>query len=194
MRKSVRSFITTTFILFVTMVWAAPVYAHFGPGADEIISYQMQDMIIAGSSLIFALFSVFVIWIAGNSGLNWRHYSIVGLLVATASIHLLEAMRGGIGILATAFYLNGAGYLVLGATLFLPFDFLSAVRGQTRWPLIGFTLITIIAFFVMHPWGLYRGQVEWLGMGTKLIEILLIILLIVERGRDPTSYTRRTAI
>ena len=115
---------------------------------------------------------------------------------ATALIHLwlgaltsvmlatqpeLVASLGGVTVLtvmAALFSANAAGYVVLPAALYHPHPVLRRFRRATRWALIGFTALTVVAYFA-----LIQGHVDALGLADKAIEALLIALLVVEDRR-----------
>ena len=99
--------------------------------------------------------------------------AIVILTLTTALIHLvilnisIFPFKGSIDLLFT---LNGIGYLVLLAAFLGKIPFLS---GQDKWihfSFIGFTMVTILAFFVL-------GSGGTLGYFTKAVEALLVIAL-----------------
>jgi ABC-type transport system involved in cytochrome c biogenesis permease subunit len=116
------------------------------------------------------------------------------LAAATALIHLwlgatttvmlatqpeLVASLGGapgLTVMAALFYANFAGYVALAVALYHPA--LRRFRRVTRWVLIGFTAITIVAYFVLA-----QGHIDAIGVADKLIEGLLIALLLVEDRR-----------
>lgn len=99
---------------------------------------------------------------------------IIVLALATALIHFgLNVMMGKLDVLFT---LNGLGYLALLAALFLPIPILSRYRSLIRWVFIVYTLITIGAWIAM-------GARDLLGYTTKLIEVALVILLLLDRSR-----------
>ncbi len=81
------------------------------------------------------------------------------------------------------FILNGLGYLTLLAVYFLPIGMFQERRNLVRWAFIVFTGLTILGWVAI-------GDKSWPGGGlgylTKLIEVLLIILLVVE-GRESQS-------
>jgi hypothetical protein len=109
-----------------------------------------------------------------SASLNSRRYLIILLTVATGLIHLviLGFLFGGPQIL---FILNGLGYLALIAALYFVPQ-LAGMRSLIRWVLIAYTAITIIGYFVMN-WPDVWGP---LGLITKAIEIVLIILLLMD--------------
>jgi hypothetical protein len=122
--------------------------------------------------------------------------AICTLAGATALIHLwlgvmttvmlatqpeLVASLGGatmLTVMAALFYANGAGYVVLPVALYHPHPVLRRFRRVTRWALIGFTALTVVAYFAM-----IQGHFDALGLADKAIEGLLIALLVVEDRR-----------
>ncbi|HUV28649.1 MAG TPA: hypothetical protein VMW34_14920 [Anaerolineales bacterium] len=76
------------------------------------------------------------------------------------------------------FILNGLGYLTLLAAYFLPIDLARKYHNLIRWLFIAFTLVTILAWIVM-------GDKSWpagsLGYLTKIIEVVLIVLLLIDK-------------
>ncbi len=79
------------------------------------------------------------------------------------------------GRLDIMFTLNGLGYLALLAALYLDIPYFRDNRRQVRLVLIGFTLVTILA------WVFLGDMTWWLGWVTKLIEIALVLLLLRKR-------------
>ena len=122
--------------------------------------------------------------------------AVCALAGATALIHLwlgamtsmmlatqpeLVASAGGatmLTVMAALFYANAAGYVVLTAALYLPHPTLRRFQRVTRWTLIGFTALTVVAYFAM-----IQGHFDALGLADKAIEGLLIALLVVEDRR-----------
>lgn len=106
----------------------------------------------------------------------------IGILllgVITAIVHLvvlnvLLFAEEGISILFT---LNGLGYLAMLAAYFLPVPIFQKNRGLIRWVFIGYTALTILAWIP-------GGSRDQLGYGTKLVELVLILLLFLDRGRS----------
>jgi hypothetical protein len=115
---------------------------------------------------------------------------------ATALIHLwlgalttvmlatqpeLVASLGGataLTVMAALFAANGAGYVALTVALYHPHPVLRRFRRVTRWALLGFTALTVVAYFA-----LIQGHFDALGLADKAIEALLIALLVVEDRR-----------
>ena len=98
---------------------------------------------------------------------------IIILTLATAIIHLAIL---GIRFGDILFILNGLGYLALLAAIFLPIDFLAGYRNYARWALLVYTIITIVAYFVVNP----DAWTSSLGLVTKAIEVVLVILLFLD--------------
>jgi hypothetical protein len=96
--------------------------------------------------------------------------AIILLTVATAVIHLVLGIPNNL----TMFILNGIGYLVLLVALYLPQ--LRAYQNYTRWALIAFTAVTVIAWAVITGFDLTNP----IAIVTKLIEIALIVCLFLE--------------
>jgi hypothetical protein len=124
--------------------------------------------------------------------------AICVLAVATAVVHLYlgalthvmvatqpeaTAAAGGaatLGFFAVLFYLDGLAYIVLTAALYHPA--FARFRRLTRWALIALTAATIVAYFA-----LIQGQYDAMGIGDKIAEVVLIVLLVVEGRRDRTA-------
>ena len=123
--------------------------------------------------------------------------AICTLAAATALVHLwlgamttmmlatqpaLVASLGGapaLTVMAALFYANFAGYVALTVALYHPHPALRRLQRVTRWALIGFTALTVVAYFAM-----IQGHFDALGLADKLIEGLLIALLVVEDRRE----------
>jgi hypothetical protein len=107
--------------------------------------------------------------------------AIIALVIATAAVHLYLAfvvMPATTGSVDPLFLLNALGYLVLVAGLYLPLGFLARWRRLMRWLLLGFTLLTVLAWFVLTQFlGTERTTLGWVD---KCIEIALIVLLILD--------------
>ncbi|UCD99994.1 MAG: hypothetical protein JSV42_04555 [Chloroflexota bacterium] len=81
------------------------------------------------------------------------------------------------------FILNGLGYLALLAAYFLPIEIARKNHSLLRWLFILYAAVTIIAWVMI-------GDKSWpggaLGYVTKVVEIFLIALLVVD-GRKSNS-------
>ncbi len=104
--------------------------------------------------------------------LSGRQIGIVLLAVATAVIHLILGIQFG----NVLFILNFLGYIALVVALyFLPQ--LASQRATIRWILVGYAALTVILYFVMGEEPFSSG----LGLATKAIEVILIILLVTDK-------------
>jgi hypothetical protein len=74
------------------------------------------------------------------------------------------------------FILNGLGYLTLLAALYLPIPRLGPHRRLVRWTLIGYAMLTILAWVAI-------GERTMLGYSTTADEVALIVLLLIEGRR-----------
>jgi hypothetical protein len=113
-----------------------------------------------------------------SSRLSAAQIGIILTTLATALIHFSLLFPD------VLFILNGLGYLTLLAAYFLPIDLARNNHNLVRWLFVVFVLVTILAWIVM-------GDKSWpagsLGYLTKLIEIVLIILLLVDRQTDQAT-------
>lgn len=110
--------------------------------------------------------------------MNSRRYVIVLLAVVVGLIHLivLGFLFGGVQWLPI---LNGLGYLALIAALyFIPQ--LAGMRPLIRWALIGYTALTFVLYFIFDSDPLHNV----LGLATKAMEVVMIILLFMDRSAD----------
>ena len=136
----------------------------------------LLSLVAAGGVLYFMGTSL-------RSRLNLTQYGVIGLTVVTAAIHMLSGARDYL------LYLNGVGYLVL--LTFLYFAPLGPLEIYRRWLygiLGGYTLITLVGYFVVHP-GLLYGAFDTLGRFTKASEVGLLGFLLVDylRGGQPVA-------
>jgi hypothetical protein len=124
--------------------------------------------------------------------------AICVLAVVTAAVHIYlgaithvmvatqpeaTAAAGGaaaLGFFAALFYLDGLAYIVLLVALYHPA--FARFRRLTRWALIALTAATIVAYFA-----LIQGQYDAIGIGDKIAEVVLIVLLVMEGRRDRRS-------
>jgi hypothetical protein len=113
-----------------------------------------------------------------SSRLSAVQIGIILTTLATALIHFSLLFPD------VLFILNGLGYLTLLAAYFLPIDLARNNHNLVRWLFVVFVLVTILAWIVM-------GDKSWpagsLGYLTKLVEIVLIILLLVDRQTDQAT-------
>ncbi|MCK4726670.1 MAG: hypothetical protein KAT29_12735 [Anaerolineales bacterium] len=113
-----------------------------------------------------------------SSRLSAVQIGIILTTLATALIHFSLLFPD------VLFIMNGLGYLTLMAAYFLPIDLARKNHNLVRWLFVAFTLVTILAWMVL-------GDKSWpagsLGYLTKLIEVVLIILLLVDRKTDQAT-------
>ncbi len=102
---------------------------------------------------------------------------ILILALATGLIHLVLGFGDLSSSFGIIFILNGLGYLGLAAAGYLDIAALSSLRQLARLALIGFTLLTIVLYFVINPDPF--GSV--FGLITKVIELALVVALVVDR-------------
>jgi hypothetical protein len=85
---------------------------------------------------------------------------------------------------ASLFLLNGIGYLVLVAALYM--SRLQRFQWFTRLVLIGYTLLTIVAWYVLAA-----SRANLFDYSDKLIEAGLIVLLLIEGRQTRQSLERK---
>ncbi|MCB9421636.1 MAG: hypothetical protein H6667_17660 [Ardenticatenaceae bacterium] len=109
--------------------------------------------------------------------LSGKQWGVVGLAVLTAVIHLVLGIGSPEPMFKVLFVLNGLGYIVLVAALYFLQPFASN-RSLIRWALMGFTAVTVILYFVFNGADAFKSV---LGLVDKAIEVVLIILLWIDR-------------
>ena len=95
---------------------------------------------------------------------------IAGLALLTGLIHLFLGLQGQFILV-----LNGLGFIALVIGLYL-LPQLANWKTQIRWVLIAYTAVTIVGYFAIVPQPLDYG----LGLVTKAIEVILIVLLFMQ--------------
>lgn len=111
-----------------------------------------------------------------SKNLGSLQIGIIVLTILTAAIHFFLGIRSLATPFGIMFILNGLGYLALLAALyFIPQ--LAAQRGLIRWLLLGYTAVTFVLYFVFNWPDIWS---VW-GLVDKAIELLLIILLFLDR-------------
>jgi hypothetical protein len=98
----------------------------------------------------------------------------IGIIVLTLATGLIHLIALGIPLGDTLFILNGLGYLGLLGALYLPLAFLDGYRIYARWALLGFAVVTIVAYFIVRGGESFS---DVLGLITKAIEVALVVLL-----------------
>lgn len=111
--------------------------------------------------------------------------AIALLTLATAGIHfaLVPPMAQTLGVGSTVpFILNGGGYLVLLAALWLKPGFLAGRERLLHYVYIGFTTVTIVAYFAVNGAASFSNPI---GLVDKAIEVALIAALWFHSRQDP---------
>lgn len=90
----------------------------------------------------------------------------------------------------TILMLNGLGYLALLAAYLLPWPPLQQRRDWVRRAFAAYTLLTIVLYFATHPGGSWQS--DGLGLFTKLVELILLLLLLYDGQRDAAGEAERT--
>ena len=115
--------------------------------------------------------------------LNAISIGIILATVITAIIHLALApvlLRDpAFQALGFLFILNGLGYLTLLVAFFLPQPFFRRYHNLVRWLLAGFAAATIFGWLVLN-----RDFSDPLGVISKLSEVILIVLLVLDRPKS----------
>jgi hypothetical protein len=96
--------------------------------------------------------------------------SVIVLALIAAAVHLSLLFPD------PAFILNGLGYLMLLAALYLPIPWLVSHRNAVRWTLIGYATLTILLWTAI-------GERNVLGYLTTADEVALVLLLLIESRR-----------
>ncbi len=122
------------------------------------------------------------------SRLQPRHYAIIVLVLATAALHFGAAFDRSPTMFPNGpdplFTLNGLGYLGLLGAYFLPIPFFQQRHKLVWYALVGYILLTIVAWLVIwvginvignHVAFFSRDSLY--GVPAKLIELTLLYLL-----------------
>lgn len=114
--------------------------------------------------------------------LTAMQWIIVLLTFATALIHIFLGVTswGANSTMGAMFVLDGIGYIVIVSLLYFS-GRVGRERSTMRWILILYTALTVILYFVINGSTAFSNI---MGLVTKGIEVLLIILLILDRGSD----------
>ena len=106
----------------------------------------------------------------GNTYIQPVQIGIAILTLLTAFIH--------ISLAEPLFILNGLGYLALLAAFLMPLPLAQRFHRLIRWVFAGYILLTIGLYFAFHPNGSWQD--DGLGLLTKMIEVVLLLLLAYE--------------
>ena len=97
--------------------------------------------------------------------------SIIVLTLATAFIHFIVGFPR-LSLFPVLFYLNALGYIVLLCLYYLPA--FAPFHTPIRWLFIGYTLLTIILYFVLSHYASLIGYTD------KVVEVILIVFLLFD--------------
>jgi len=100
-----------------------------------------------------------------------RRIGTIVLTLVTAFVHLYLSLSSN--PFDPVFFLNFLGYSGLLLAYNLPMPIFRRYHAWLRWAYMAFTLVTIIAYFVVN--GLVN--IYWFAFPTKLVELVLIVLL-----------------
>ncbi len=107
------------------------------------------------------------------------HISILLLTLITVGAHLYLGMQPD-EELRTLFALNALGYLGLVIIFLMPQ--LKLFHNQIRWIFFGYTLLTIVLWFVITtPWN--KGLDQFDGV-VKAVEVVLAVHLLLDRMQE----------
>lgn len=75
------------------------------------------------------------------------------------------------------FLLNGIGFIGLTGLFVLPIARVRPYHETVRWVLVGYALLTIVL------WVFINGKLDVVGIVAKLSELLIIVVLLIDRAR-----------
>ncbi len=107
----------------------------------------------------------------------------IGILVfglTTAILHLYLASHLGF---KDPIVLNGLGYLGLLGAYFLPIPFFQQKHKLVWWGLVGYTILTIILWFILGDKNFVFGTSSAIGYYAKTAELLLLVCLWLDREK-----------
>ena len=167
LRRTIYSTILTAILSFL-IIWSVPPHG----GEDEVAAAFSDGMILTTSLMAAVVVGV------GLRTIKLRpvQMAIAALVIMTAIVHLMSGVDDELLLL-----LNGLGYVaILAALHLLSMSLFKGLRVPLYGLLIAYTLITIISFFAIHPWGIANGELDWLGLVTKAAEVVLVALVLVD--------------
>jgi hypothetical protein len=180
---NIKRFYPLLFSFILLIINALPAAAH---ETHDHSAFGLSSKWIVLLSFILTFIGLLGTGFVARRRLWVSQYGIIGLTLLTAFIHLF------IGVNDLLLALNGLGYLALLVALYAPQPaLLLKFRQPVYWALIGYTLLTILLYFVAHPWGIEAGSFDKLGLGTKVVELALVGLAFVElMGAGSQSFGR----
>lgn len=130
-------------------------------------------------SIVVVVVTVYVLRAQIKDGLRPLQYVVIGLITFTAFVHLISGVNDYI------LFLNGMGYMALLLALyFVPLGNFARYHALIYGIIIGYTFITIILYFVIHPWGMRGESLDVLGWVTKIEEVILIGALLLDMQQN----------
>lgn len=102
--------------------------------------------------------------------------AIIGLASVTSAMHIYLGLSGD-----QILVVNGVGYYALLLALFWPIELTQPLRTPLSWGLVGYTLVTIVGYFVVH-WEAFP-TFDAIGLVNKAVEAVLLLLLVSAMAR-----------
>lgn len=177
--KNKRSYFTLL-MLVMTLITTLPVLAH----GDE-----KEAVATGGTGWIIPIAIVIALVVTGvfprfrPVKLTGWQYGILFLGLLSGIIHIGMGVTGD-----TLLLLNGVGYHALLGVLFIPAGFLADKKQFLRFLLVGYTAITFVGYFVIHPVDGYDA----VGLFTKGVEVALLLCLIMRLVRVNQQNSEKT--
>ncbi len=119
---------------------------------------------------------------------NMLRTATVLLILSTAGIHLLTGVQMAAQGWLPLFAANAAGYVTLGAALYMPLPLFHRFRNLVRWVLLGYTALTIVLWVVMGA----RTPVAYVDKAIELALIALLVMKSSSEGQGVHTADRRT--
>lgn len=178
-------------LVMIMFLLAANVYAHGDEehSADEDtiqflqLSVSSNQLILIGIAVVAASAITGTLWFMTGRQMPVTLISATLLTVFTGLIHLAVGRTGDWLLLA-----NGAGYCAIALFRSLPFVREWQFKKFVTLGLIAYTMITFVGYFLVH------GQYDIVGVSSKIVEVVLVIVLLRElvisdRSEDVMAHT-----
>ena len=104
-------------------------------------------------------------------------FGIILANLATALLHLSLYPKLGFDPI----FLNGFGYLALLGAYFLPIPFFQDKHQLVWWALVGYTLLTIVLWFILGDKHFVAGTTSAIGYYAKAAEVVLLVFLWLDK-------------
>ncbi len=148
------------------------------------MTFILTPTIIILLTLFATQSAVVFLWSKLRGRLKAVQYITMNLILFTATLHMLSGANDYL------LYLNGVGYLILLTLLyFAPLGPLESYRPWLYVTAAIYTLITIVGYFIFHPWAIHAGVLDWVGVAAKGSEAGVLITLAIDylRGGQPVA-------